>query len=258
MFFLYLDDSGSPSNSSEEHFVLGGICVPENSIYWLTNELEKLATTVYSEDPDSVEFHASAMFGGWEYPWNLGGFKKDKSNRINMIKNVLLTLKNANQDVVSFACAVHKSSFPGKDQVKLAFEDLISRFDMYLSRIFRRDAVEQRGIIILDQSAHETSLQQEAIRFRQSGTRWRRVNNICEVPFFVNSKASRIIQLADHIAYAVFRRYDAGDLSYFNCLEGRFDSENGIIHGLCHKQLNNANCTCPACLTRPHPPTCFR
>lgn len=252
-----LDDSGSPSNPKEEHFVLGGICVPENSVYWLTNELEKLATTAYSEDPDSVEFHASTIFGGRKHPWNLGEFR-DKNSRIDMIKSVLLTLKYANQDVVAFACAVHKASQPNSDPVKLAFEDLISRFDMYLSRLFRRDAVDQKGIIILDESTHETSLQKEAIRFRQGGTRWRKLNNICEVPFFVNSKASRIIQLADHIAYAVFRRYDAGDLTYFNCLEGRFDSENGIIHGLCHKQTNNQHCTCPACLTRPHSPTCSR
>jgi hypothetical protein len=255
MFLLYLDDSGSPSNSSEDHFVLGGICVPENSVYWLTNTLDTLARTADSADPDSVEFHASAIFGGREHPWNLGAFR-DKCNRTKMIKNVLLTLKDANQDIVAFACAVHKSSYPGMDPVKLAFEDLTSRFDMYLSRVFRRDSIDQKGIIILDESAHETSLQKEAIKFRQSGTRWRRLNNICEVPFFVDSKASRIIQLADHIAYAVFRRYDAGDLSYFNCLEGRFDSENGIIHGLCHKQLNNQNCTCPACLTRPHSSTC--
>jgi hypothetical protein len=258
MFLLYLDDSGSVNNQSEEHFVLGGVCVPETSVYWLTNELDKLAKTAYDQDPDSVEFHASAIFGGRTLPWNLGGFKKDKKNRIDIIKSVLLTLKHANPDVVTFACAVHKSSYPEQDPVKLAFEDLTSRFDMYLNRIFRRDAAEQKGIIILDESAHETSLQKEAIKFRQNGTRWRRLNNICEVPFFVDSKTSRIIQLADHIAYAVFRRYDADDLSYFNCIEGRFDSENGIIHGLCHKQTNNQNCTCPACLTRPHNPVCSR
>ncbi|MGD9505119.1 MAG: DUF3800 domain-containing protein [Syntrophobacteraceae bacterium] len=251
MYLLYLDDSGSADNKNEEHLVLGGLCVPENSIYWLTSELDKLAKTVCNDDPDSVEFHASAIFGGRVHPWNQQQFR-EKKQRINMIKQVLLILRNANPDVATFACAVHKASYPGSDPMKLAFEDLTSRFDMYLSRVFRRDNEAQKGIIILDESSHETSLQQEAIRFRQTGTRWRKLNNICEVPFFVDSRASRIIQLADHVAYAVFRRYDADDLAYFNCIEARFDSDRGVIHGLCHKQQNNPTCTCPACLSRPH------
>ncbi len=135
----------------------------------------------------------------------------------------------------------------------MAFEDVSSRFDMYLSRQYASTKENQRGLIVLDKTSYETNLQNLAYTFRRSGNRWGSyLKNICEIPLFVDSKASRIIQLADHIAYAIFRRYNAGDLNYFNCIEGRFDQEQatGIIHGLAHKQTQIPYCTCPACITR--------
>ena len=70
MYVLYLDDSGSARNPKENFIVLGGICVPERSIYWLTNQLELLAGQICQSDPRRVEFHASDIFGGRDEPWN--------------------------------------------------------------------------------------------------------------------------------------------------------------------------------------------
>jgi hypothetical protein len=246
MYLLYLDDSGSIQNQNEKYFVLGGVCIPENSIRWLTYELEKLAIELNPENPRSVEFHASEIFSGRTGIWK----KYTKEERINIIKKVLFVLQNAYSDVVMFACAVHKTSFPVYDPVTMAFEDISSRFDLYLQRI-STDAHSHKGLIVLDDSSYETSLQNLATKFRNEGNRWGSyLKNICEVPLFVDSKASRIIQLTDHIAYAVFRRYNAGDLNYFNCIEGRFDKDGGVIHGLSHRQTYNRDCTCPACITR--------
>ncbi len=246
MYLLYLDDSGSIANANEEYFVLGGVCVPEVSVYWLTKQLDELALELNPNEPDRVEFHAADIFSGRREPWN----SLNKEIRIQTIKKVLNLLQYANDDIVLFACAVHKASFKGKNAINLAFEDLCNRFDMYLSRVYRETEKPQKGMIIFDRSSYENTIQQLSLEFRRTGTRWRSLNNIIEVPFFVDSRASRIIQLADHIAYAVFRRYNAADLNYFNCIENRFDRYQGVIHGLAHKQFNNLNCTCPACLTR--------
>jgi hypothetical protein len=54
--------------------------------------------------------------------------------------------------------------------------------------------------------------------FRTLGTRWGVIRNFAETPLFVDSRASRVVQLADHIAYAVFRRYNAGDAQYFDVM----------------------------------------
>jgi len=246
MFLLYLDDSGSVPNLTEEYYVLGGVCLPENSLRWLSHQLEQLAQRVFPTAPRSVEFHASEIFGGRGSIWE----SFNKPQRIQVIKDVLNILDQAHSEIRVFACAVHKRSYPNDDPVEKAFEDLSSRFDLYLRRL-STDEISQRGLIVLDTSSYENSLQSLANRFRQEGNRWgNQLRTLCEVPLFVDSQASRIVQLADHIAYAVFRRYNANDLTYFNCIESRFDQSEGVIHGLSHHQTYNRNCTCPACITR--------
>ena len=248
MYCLYLDDSGSTANQDEKYFILAGVCVFEHKIYWLRKYLDELANEIYPENPNIIEFHASEIFSGREEPWK----SLKKIERVEIIKKVLksLEVEQSKTPPVVFACAVHKDSFPKNDPVELAFEDICSRFEMYLNRIYHQSGKKEshRGVIILDKSTKETSLQKLAIDFRQIGTKWRTLNNMAEVPLFVDSKASRLIQLADHIAYAVFRRYQSSDLNYYNCIEGCFDSDGGKIHGLIHKQHYNPNCTCPACL----------
>ncbi len=247
MHLLYLDDSGSIANRNEEYFVLGGVSVPEASIHWLSEQLEGIAARIDPVHSRQVEFHASEIFSGRQNPWNEFRVKEE---RAQIIKEVLLVLKNAYPGIVVFACAIHKEPFPKDDLMSKAFEDLSSRFNMYLHRLSTAGKYE-KGIIILDKTTYENSLQELAKSFRIEGNRWgSRLKHIPEVPFFVDSKASRLTQLADHIAYAVFRRYNAGDLNYFNCIEDRFDRSEGIIHGLAHLQTNNPHCTCPACITR--------
>lgn len=248
MYLLYLDDSGSVSNKNEAYFVLGGLCVPENSVSWLSGELEVLAEEIDPDSPRSVEFHAADIFGGRYGVWQ--NFRR-KEERIQIIKRVLAVLdKTSPGSVAVFACAVHKESI-SDDPVQTAFEQLSSRFDIYVRRQNAERGERQRGMIILDKSSYETSLQHLANHFKQQGTRWgNRLSTLSEVPLFIDSKSSRIIQLTDHIAYAVFRRYDQADLTYFNCIERHFDQSAGVMHGLVHWQLYNRSCTCPACVTR--------
>lgn len=248
MYLLYLDDSGSVDDANQDYFVLGGLCLPEDSIFWLTNKLDNYAESLDPGNGDRVEFHASEIFGGRSAPWN--NLKRPKE-RTDIIKTVLKILQGSHNTTAAFACAVHKESFPGQDPFLIAFEDLCSRFDLYLNRIFHdKNQANQKGMIILDESSYEQRLQRLALSFRQHGTRWRELKDIVEVPFFVDSKASRIIQMADHIAYSVFRYYNAKDMTYFDCIFDKFDKNQGVIHGLVHKQHNNPNCPCPSCMTR--------
>jgi hypothetical protein len=248
MYLLYLDDSGSTLNVNEKHFVLGGICVKEDKNYFINQRLNTLAESINKDDPDSIEFHASRISAGRDEPWSQ---IKDNTKRYKIIKDVLGVLNQEPKNLCIFACAIHKDSFKGQDCVKLAFEDLCSRFNMFLDRIFYNKHESHRGIIIFDKSSHEASLQGLATDFKRAGTHWgSTLPNLQEVPLFVDSKASRLIQLADHVAYAVFRRYEYMDLHYFNVIERHFDTEGPKIHGLVHKQFYSESCTCPACLSR--------
>jgi hypothetical protein len=246
MFLLYLDDSGSAGNANEKYLVLGGVCLFESQVGWVTQELHQLALNLSPNDPDSVEFHAADIFSGREQPWsNL----RAKEERIGVIKQVLGIFAKSYQSARAFACAVHKDSYLGRDPMEMAFEDLCSRFDLFLKRLYA-SGDRQKGIIILDKTSYETSLQKLSRNFRTLGTQWNVIRNLADTPLFVDSKASRVVQLADHIAYAVFRRYEHGDSSYFDIISNRFDAEDGRIHGLCHLHNQTQTCMCPACMSR--------
>ena len=210
--------------------------------------MDKLATEVDAKQPELVEFHASEVFSGRSFPWKQ---YKARDKRIEIIKKTLGILQNAHRETVAFACAVHKRSYEGSDPFMLAFEDLVSRFDMFLNRIFHdKSKGQHKGMIIFDQNDYQEKLQKQALLFRRQGTQWGHLKDIIEVPFFVDSKASRLIQMADHVAYAVFRYYNASDMTYFNQIDNKFDAQDGVIHGLAHKQTQKPNCMCPACITR--------
>jgi hypothetical protein len=245
MHLLYLDDSGSVANKDETYFVLGGISVFEAQTNWITQELDKLAQSIDPKTPTQIEFHASEIFSRRRSPWNAMSSPEAQG----VIKAVLQILANSYESARAFACAIHKASFPGQDPTELAFEDLCSRFDLYLARL-RASGDRQRGLLILDKSTYETTLQKMAREFQTLGTKWGVIRNLADTPFFVDSRASRLVQLADHIAYAVFRRYNAGDTQYFDIIASKIDSADGIIHGLVHKQTVDPNCMCPACLSR--------
>ena len=44
-----------------------------------------------------------------------------------------------------------------------------------------------------------------------------------------------MIQLADLVAYAVFRAYERQDTQFYDIIKGRFDSEGGVVHGLYYR-----------------------
>ena len=245
MHLLYLDDSGAANNANEQYLVLGGVSVFEAQSYWITQKLDELAETIDPGDPHGVEFHASETYARRSQPWK--GLSQDEAR--GTIKAVLGVLANAYDTARAFACVVHKDSFPNRDPMEIAFEDLCSRFDRYLQRL-RANGDTQRGLVILDKSAHETTLQKMSVEFRTLGTRWGVIRSLADTPLFVDSRASRVIQLADHVAYAVFRRYQSGDTQYLDRIAHKFDAEDGIVHGLAHKEIGNPHCMCIACISR--------
>ncbi|MCV5260917.1 DUF3800 domain-containing protein [Escherichia coli] len=48
----------------------------------------------------------------------------------------------------------------------------------------------------------------------------------------MDSKASRLIQLADLVSYSIFRKFEFNDDEFYKIIENRFDYHNGKVHGL--------------------------
>ena len=187
-----------------------------------------------------IEFRGSDMFSGRKH-WR--GVKKE--DRFEAYLEALGSLGESS-GVRLFAAAIHKSAISPDDPLEYAFEQICNRFDRLLARLHRAKN-PHRGLIILDESSYETSLQRLATHFREQGYRWGKLRNISEVPLFVDSRATRLVQYADLVAYAVRRYYENGESEYMDKIAHIFDSEGGIVHGLVHYVPAGTQCNCISC-----------
>jgi hypothetical protein len=226
MYLLYADESGTTHDQNQQYFVLAGFRIFERQGYWISDQLDKIAARFDPADPLSVELHGSPMLSG-RGKWR----SYSKSDREKAIEDILQVFLQSHPSNRLFASVIKKTLVSPKDPVEVAFEQLASRFDRYLIRLHKHDNT-QRGIIIFDKSTYETTIQSLATDFRTIGYSWGVIRNFSEVPLFLDSKASRLIQLADIIAYAIFRNFEKGDSRFFSIIQQRFDSEGGIVHGL--------------------------
>jgi len=158
------------------------------------------------------------------------------ASRLQAIKDALTLIpRHYPRDVRLFAAALCKQNFSGQDIAHEAFTQLCSRFDLFLMRIYRVKSEKQRGLIIFDKSSTEARIQTLAREFKYSGHQYGVIRNYAEVPVFLDSKASRLIQLADLIAFAIFRHFEHNDSQFFEIIEHCFDADGGVVHGFYHR-----------------------
>jgi hypothetical protein len=229
MHLLYIDESGAIGDAKQRHFVLAGLCFFERQSYWISSEMDKIAARFDNANPNSIELHGSHIYGG-KGLWR----KFPKEIRKQALVDCLEIFSKSHINNRILLCVVNKSVISPHDPVALTFEQLASRFDYYLKRL-HRNGDSQRGIIIFDKSTYETTIQNLATDFRTIGHSWGVLRNLAEVPLFIDSRASRLIQLADLVAYAAFRNYEHNDSQLYNIISGRLDKEGGIAHGLFEK-----------------------
>lgn len=116
---------------------------------------------------------------------------------------------------------------------ELIFEQITSRFDKFLGRKYQKDNNKARGLCIFDKTKLENKYQNWLKNYQKNGNRWdNNINNFAEIPLCLDSSLSRLIQLADLIAYSIFRKYEYNDDTYFSIIKNCFDENEGMQHGL--------------------------
>ena len=190
MHLLYVDDSGHPDDPNQDWFVLAGVSIFERQGYWLAEKLETIAARFNQADSSSIELHGAEMRNG--KAWR----QVKPADRVLAITDSLSVLAGSHSSNRIFAVAVQKGSLSTQDPVEYAFEQLSSRFDQYLRRLHLQGDT-QRGLMVFDRKDGERRIQQLAAEFRTVGHSWGVLTNLAEVPVFLDSKASRLLQLAD-------------------------------------------------------------
>lgn len=226
MHLLYVDESGSPSDPSQNFFILSGVSIFERKTHWVEAQLNQIAARFSPEDPYAIELHGSPMRSG-KSEWR----PFPMADRIQAIIDCLSIIAQSKGKIRLFATVIERGANGGDDPIKTCFEQVASRFDMYLSRLHSQGD-SQRGVAVFDKSTTEKSIQNLARTFKHDGHSFGRLRNFAEVPLFLDSKASRMIQLADLVAFAIYRHFQAGDSQFFKVIEHCFDTYGGTKHGL--------------------------
>ena len=248
MYVLYLDESGTHGEAS--YFVLAGLAVFEREIHWFGQDLDALQAEYFPGQPP-IHFHATKLRGAdVKPPWDSLSVEQRRALK----ERIYGIIRNRRASL--FACAVEKewASTQSVDSYKHAFEQIVSRFDMFLSRSNRAAVAdgkeEQRGLLVLADSAFQKVLSVLARDLQIAGTRWgTQLHNVTDVPLFASPTDTRLLQFADFCSNAVYGRYNSGLTRDFDQIAPKFDQDGGVVHGLAHI-TTNYDCACLACFSR--------
>lgn len=246
LYLLYTDESGLDAG---EYFVVGGLAVHEQDTRLLARDVESVFAALPPRWRDA-ELHAQYIRAG-KNQWR--GLPAERRERLTDDVATLLADRPEARSPVLFAVALHKDSFPNRDPHERAYEDFFARCNGMIGRLTSRGD-PHRCVVIADDSRLEQSLQRWMLRWRERGASTGAsigpLSAYAEVPLFVDSKASRLVQLADFVAHWVYRAYEAGDDSVLAQLAGGFDQDGGVLHGLVHLVRDHRACDCLACESR--------
>jgi hypothetical protein len=247
MYTLYLDESGT--HSAATYFVLAGLAIFERESFWFASDMEAIQKKYFPDVKDPVEFHVAPLRQSNSdlVPAPFNSITKEK--RRELIAEVYQVIR-ARKGVI-FGIAMEKAWCAYGEPYARAFEDITSRFDLFIRRINVQlpPSEQQRGIIAVSESSYRENLEILGARFRGGSTKWGPVRTLAEVPFFLPAKNTRMLQLADFCTNAIYGRYNNGYTRDFDMIAPRFDREDTRIHGLAHLTRDH-ECQCLACFSK--------
>lgn len=247
MYLLYADESGDLSDPNVDVLVVGGIAVHEDAVRPLAGQInDTMNRFVGRRFAKDAELHGGPLrAGGGEW------------SRISARKRHALA-KAIFQDVCSweheptgsrvepFVIVMDRAH--SQSPLETTYGELLVLFDKFL-REGRKHGDPHNGILVADRSKYEKTLHAwvELARARRPRGRHsdRRLYALAETPFFVDSRTTRLMQVADLVAHAFYRAYNAGDWRWADSLlTGLLPDPVRLIHF-----TSDSRCACAACET---------
>lgn len=254
-YLLYLDESGTHGGSP--YFILAGLAVADADAWFLQNRLTETLRRCLplGTDPNEFELHAAEIKSPsrpnrptlWvNIPPNL------RFRVLHQIYETIAAYRPVDPEypLVLFGAVVERA-FP--NAMERAYEEVLHKFDEMLRRRSGGAALRQSGLVVHDRQSSERDVQRAAETWRHIAGRMGTLNHLADVPLFADSRASRLIQAADFVAWALWRFYGApqADGQWVERLWPMFDADGGTMHGLIHVSPRfTRGCTCPPCASR--------
>lgn len=169
-----------------------------------------------------------------------------ETERRNLVLDVA-TLVSTWDHCVLFAEAINKLHLDptktGRTISEQAFEQLVTRFDTFL----KMDCPEGTlGVLVHDNNQTVAHKHTQLMRqFHDQGTLWSKIGHIAETPLFVDSKLTRMVQIADLCSYALRRYVENGEEELFKLIFSRAHHFGERAVGVRH--FTDMHCECLIC-----------
>jgi hypothetical protein len=150
---------------------------------------------------------------------------------------------------VVFAEAIDKLHFDegraGRTISEQAFEQIVSRFEQFLVR----DCPPQtHGVLVHDNNQTVARKHTDLMRhFHEQGTLWAKIQRLAETPLFVDSKLTRLVQIADLCSYALRRYHENGESRLLAPVTKRVHRVGERTVGARHYSVRS--CACQICVS---------
>lgn len=272
MYLLFVDESGTHGGSHA--FVLGGIAIHESDSQRLQGDLDRLVAAKLGKRPsnlDEFELHASEMRNAKKPT----GPKAERSGGSSIWANYPRAMRKELLDdayrliadfkprdpalpTALFGVVVDSRFRPEWSQIereRYAYEVLLNKFDVMLKNLRVHKNLNNRGLVIHDRRVvAERDIQSWTSEWRAAAGRIGRLMNLADVPLFADSRATRLLQVADLVSYSLFRRFTPGRSAEasFTTLWPAFHAEKGQVHGCIHfsPSFGQGACECEPCAGR--------
>jgi hypothetical protein len=249
VFLLYIDESGNEDNPADKYFVLAGAAVFERVAFFLSQAFDEVQAKHFPGSPP-IPFHVQHIRSGKGF-WRT----VKEATRIEVLTDLANAIAASNRPgVILFAAAIEKTNaLYGEDAVEHATAEICRRFDLFLQRKYHDDD-PQRGLLIFSEGRFHKRARIWVRGFRELGTRWGVLHNLADIPYFASMTETRLLQVADIVAHAVYMLYERRDASLIKVFLDRFDRMNGVLHGLVHHRADHLTiCECPSCASKANP-----
>lgn len=148
---------------------------------------------------------------------------------------------------VLFAEAIDKLYFDdsktGRSISEQAFEQLVSRFQQFLQSGAANNTF---GVLVHDNNQTVAKKHTDLMRsFHEKRTLWATIDRLAETPLFVDSKLTRLVQIADLCSYALRRYVENDEEEFLDVVLNKAHHRNGKAVGVRH--YSPPQCRCKVC-----------
>lgn len=128
-----------------------------------------------------------------------------------------------------------------------SFEQIVSRFQLFLMSAFLESRQHEYGILIHDNNVTVARKHTDLMKnYHKSGTLWTHIDNIIETPLFVDSQLTGMVQIADLCAYSLRRYLENKEDFLFNEIFKVAHRKGTTAVGVRH--YTKQPCSCQICL----------